>query len=240
MGCLAPDLIPPDLEGRLVRSPLRSILIVAVAGVGLARLPRPVGAQTPPVQSADPIDHSRCLDIGHTYRTPLSTSPIHPAPPNPTTASQQSTMRRIVGLVSLFVLPQAIVGFLAPTPALPQQQRRPARAAPAAAGAGRALGSSLFGGDDLLIGGAGKGGKKNDPAPGEFDLLGASADAAAPVIEQVRGGIGGLAVKGVQGGSRGKGLVLTWLGRWAWDHCDRVRSCRSRQAIPSALTPYLY
>lgn len=66
------------------------------------------------------------------------------------------------------------------------------------------MGSSLFGGDDLLIGGAGKGGKKNDPAPGEFDLLGASADAAVPVIEQVRGGIGGLAVKGVKGVAEAK------------------------------------
>jgi hypothetical protein len=49
------------------------------------------------------------------------------------------------------------------------------------------LRSSLFGGDDLLVGGKGKGGKANDPAPGEFDLLGAKADAAVPVIAQVGG-----------------------------------------------------
>lgn len=48
------------------------------------------------------------------------------------------------------------------------------------------MGSSLFGGDDLLIGDkGGKGGKASDPAPGEFDLLGATADAAVPVVEQV-------------------------------------------------------
>lgn len=90
-------------------------------------------------------------------------------------------MMRALGLLSLCVLPQAAWGFL-PLALAPASASQAVPAIAGARGAGP-LGSSLFGGDDLLVGGKGKG-TATDPAPGEFDLLGASA-AGAPVIEQV-------------------------------------------------------
>jgi len=104
-------------------------------------------------------------------------------------------MRRILSLVSLFLLPQAAIGFLPAAPAasplrqrLQQQQQQPQW--PQRAPALQPLGSSLFGADGLLVGGAGAGkgkGKGSDPAPGDFDLLGAKADASVPALEQVGG-----------------------------------------------------
>ena len=91
-------------------------------------------------------------------------------------------MRRVLGLL---LLSQAVVGFLPRCP-VPAANARPASLSTAASIEPL---SALGGGGgeyDLLKGSSSTSKVSNDPAPGEFDLLGGNAQEDAAVIKEVR------------------------------------------------------